>query len=905
MQSIINSLQQIKNQSINDLRTKQKQSLAKYREIADDISQSYKSDGFSAFSIVDLDSELLYHQEESVVLPPFIRIGSLTPVNASESEKDGLAVPFLFPFSQTNATTFLLSEDDAKNIHINFSLIAFRLMLSLPRDMFKMWFVDNNYGRDFNIISKVDKRIVGDSILTSHSDLTNLIASLEKTMVTTYQKLLITENTLVEYNAKAGSMTSPYTFVFISNFPAGFTQETSEQLINMINNGNAAKAGIFFFISIDGSLQPPRGVDVERLKDVSSVIYQNSPIDYEIQHEVFSKEWNDNFNIVLDSHLPQNLEQVVSLINMKKEKRNKLSFDHIYEHQLKEDVIWQGNSSDEIKIPIGYINPQTVQYLQFGKYTNDYFGLIGGLPRMGKTNLLHNIILWGAMEYSPFELNYYLIDCKNGTGFNAYKQLPHVKILSISNDREFGASSLNSLVQEMYVRAEIFKKAGTDKGVLIENIQTYRRLTGEKMPRIMAIVDEFQVLFENEDKIARMIRSTLNKLFREGPAFGISIILSSQGIGGVDVPIKNITWRLSFRLLSDIESQRIIGNDGAVKLTSVGNAIINNQNGSKSGNINFQVALLGDDIYKFVNALRDKYIRQYPDIPLVQFISDGDSNGHVERNKELMQNLKADKFNVNDRYCDIFIGEPAFIRDKHAFVRIRRQQGSNVALVGKDTKSALTIICLMNYMLARQSSSGSSFYIVDCFNIDNEYAEKLEFLKRYMPNLEVSYSRNIAEAVQRVHTELENRINAENRGEHAEGRICLSLVYMQNCRALKKDGYNVSPVTKQLIRLVKEGPEYGIHVVLHSLTYQGFTDVIDNSTLSEFENRIALDSGKSMSILTESTSTQIREQGTVLLQGPDEFLTYNPDLIRIYSLFKHDDIANVESIRFIDELIKL
>ena len=211
----------------------------------------------------------------------------------------------------------------------------------------------------------------------------------------------------------------------------------------------------------------------------------------------------------------------------------------------------------------------------------------------------------------------------------------------------------------------------------------------------------------------------------------------------------------------------------------------------------------------------------------------------------------------------------------------------------------------MNYMLARQSSSGSSFYIVDCFNIDNEYAEKLEFLKRYMPNLEVSYSRNIAEAVQRVHTELENRINAENRGEHAEGRICLSLVYMQNCRALKKDGYNVSPVTKQLIRLVKEGPEYGIHVVLHSLTYQGFTDVIDNSTLSEFENRIALDSGKSMSILTESTSTQIREQGTVLLQGPDEFLTYNPDLIRIYSLFKHDDIANVESIRFIDELIKL
>lgn len=121
MQTIINLLQQTRNKSISDLQTKQKQSLAKFREVADGISQSYKSGGFSAFSIVDLDSELLPHQEESTILPPFVRVGSLTPVNAGESEKEKMTVPFLFPYSQVNATTFLLSEDDAKNIHINFS----------------------------------------------------------------------------------------------------------------------------------------------------------------------------------------------------------------------------------------------------------------------------------------------------------------------------------------------------------------------------------------------------------------------------------------------------------------------------------------------------------------------------------------------------------------------------------------------------------------------------------------------------------------------------------------------------------------------------------------------------------------------------------------------------------------
>lgn len=904
MQSLLLFLQQSKNKCLFELRNRQDQSIARYKEISDAILQYYKIGGFSSFSIVDFESENLSCQKESEILPPFIRIGCLTPVNASEGEKERMKVPFLFPFSQANATTFLLSSDDVKNIHINFSLIALRLMLSLPREMFKMWFVDNNYGRDFNIISKIDRKIVGDSIITSPSDQISLIDSLEKKMISTYQKLLITEESLIEYNTKVGSMAFPYTFVFLSNYPAGFTQEASEKLVNMIKNGSAAKAGIFFFISIDGSIQPARGVDVERLKEVSSVIYQNSPIDYEIQHDSFSKEWNDYFNITLDARFPQKLEQVLSLINEKKEEQNKLTFVPIYEQRLNEDNIWRANSSEEIKIPIGFINPQTIQYLQFGKYTNDYFGLIGGLPRMGKTNLLHNIILWGAMEYSPLDLRYYLIDCKNGTGFNAYTQLPHVKILSISNDREFGASALDHLVQEMYRRAEVFKKASTDKSTLIENIQTYRRLTGETMPRILAIVDEFQVLFENEDKIARIIRGTLDKLFREGPAFGISIILSSQNIGGVDVPIKNITWRLSFRLSSDIESRKIIGNEEALKLTRLGNAIINNQNGEKSGNINFQVALLEDEIYQFVNALRDRFASIYPNTPLNQYISDGENNGHIERNKDLMQILKTDEFKINNRFCDIFIGEPAFIREKHAFIRIRRQQGSNVVLVGKDSNSALTIVGLLNYMLARQSSSNSCFLVVDCFNIDSDYYEKMELLKNYLPNYDVMYSRDIAKAVQGTYTELEKRIEGENKGEHIKGRICLSLLYMQNVRALKKEGYNVSPITKQLIRIIKEGPEYGVHVILHSLTYQGLTEIIDSATLNEFENRIALDSGKSMSIISESTSSQIREQGTILLQGPDEFMTYNPDLIRVYSLFNHDGIARSESVCFMDDLIK-
>ena len=56
MQSVLKLLQQAKSKSLDDLRSSQKQSLSKFREIADGISQSYKVGNFSSFSIIDLDS---------------------------------------------------------------------------------------------------------------------------------------------------------------------------------------------------------------------------------------------------------------------------------------------------------------------------------------------------------------------------------------------------------------------------------------------------------------------------------------------------------------------------------------------------------------------------------------------------------------------------------------------------------------------------------------------------------------------------------------------------------------------------------------------------------------------------------------------------------------------------------
>jgi len=280
--------------------------------------------------------------------------------------------------------------------------------------------------------------------------------------------------------------------------------------------------------------------------------------------------------------------------------------------------------------------------------------------------------------------------------------------------------------------------------------------------------------------------------------------------------------------------------------------------------------------------------------------------GKIETNTKLCDCLNSDRFAINDRYCDVYIGSPAFIREEHAFVRFRRQQASNLIIVGNDVKSALTIIGMTNFQLAKQSTpEQSKFYIVDCFNVDHPYSEKIKLIEKFSPSVKVVPNRNIADVVDNVSEELESRIKADNNGNNIGGRVVLSIMYMQNSRILKKEGYNTSPVTKKLMRIIKEGPELGIHVILYSLSYPGMMEIIDSNTLNEFENRIALDGGKSLSILTEISNSKISEQGSALLQGPEEFMTYNPDLIRVYSQWNTKNESKNSNVEFVTELLNL
>ena len=92
---------------------------------------------------------------------------------------------------------------------------------------------------------------------------------------------------------------------------------------------------------------------------------------------------------------------------------------------------------------MGIGDGDSVVSMVFGEGTSHH-GLIGGGTVAANRPLLHTLIMSSMMNYSPEQLNLYLMDFKGGTEFKIYEseRLPHIKLLALDALQEFGESIL-------------------------------------------------------------------------------------------------------------------------------------------------------------------------------------------------------------------------------------------------------------------------------------------------------------------------------------------------------------------------------------------------------------------------------------------------------------------------------
>ncbi|MGD0065524.1 MAG: hypothetical protein ABSB76_19030, partial [Streptosporangiaceae bacterium] len=160
------------------------------------------------------------------------------------------------------------------------------------------------------------------------------------------------------------------------------------------------------------------------------------------------------------------------------------------------------------------------------------------------------------------------------------ERLPHARAITSRTDREFGLSMLRRFHDEIDRRARLCREAK------VTDLPDYRTQTGQRLPRALVIMDEFQVLFSEEDRLAREAGRLLADIAKRGAAFGLHLLLATQSPGGplaayLRPVYEQMALRIALGCTQPSVSQAILGegNDAATRLVRAGDAIYNDRRG--------------------------------------------------------------------------------------------------------------------------------------------------------------------------------------------------------------------------------------------------------------------------------------------------------------------------------------
>lgn len=250
--------------------------------------------------------------------------------------------------------------------------------------------------------------------------------------------------------------------------------------------------------------------------------------------------------------------------------------------------------------------------------------LIAGTTGTGKSNFLNAFIVEIIYKLKPTEVKLVLVDTRK-TNFQKFNTLPHLLIPVITESQK-AIGMLAYLIQEMNNRYKLFEEKKVD------NIDSYNEISIEKLPRIVAIIEDFcDLMIETEKEIEIYVQ----RLIQMSRASGINLIISTQRpstnvITGV---IKaNIPSRIAFKVPSQIDSKTIIDVAGAEKLLIYGDILFTKVGEYKIKRI--QTPYISDKEIEDIMREIKRDNKLYYDIKILESINEYNNNSNRDYNIE-------------------------------------------------------------------------------------------------------------------------------------------------------------------------------------------------------------------------------------------------------------------------------
>lgn len=474
------------------------------------------------------------------------------------SKKD--EIPAFLPFEQSNGIAFSIEKaSDFSFFNELLEQSIFQILSSIRYNGFKLTLIDGkNHGIFLTHLSQLDDIITGGKIFKDQTEINKILNEIHLKSIKEFR------------------------FIVINNFPNGFTTESATTLIKILND--AEKENIKVLMTKD--FEPSRIMaDLD-----TSISNKLEVISFDKNNHWFSKTLSQIENIkelfTLNfgcSFSERDMKEVTELINVM--------------HQTSLNPASENFDINEgIKIPVGIQNNKPF-YFSLGHGVTNYHAIVGGRSGKGKTVFLDNIIARATTIYSPDELRFILLDMK-GIEFNEYKNVPHVQAFCSSSNSDDGMKIIEFLQNNLKGREALFNSVDAS------NIVEYKRKSGNPLPRLLVIIDEFQNLFTGNYKTDGFVEDILIKqILRVGRAYGVHLLCCTQSLGdGVRSSfLNNIPLRIAFQMTQDQSRSFLSINNTAADSLKVGEIIYNEQDGLLSENILVKVDnLQTDDIHKLI-----------------------------------------------------------------------------------------------------------------------------------------------------------------------------------------------------------------------------------------------------------------------------------------------------------------
>jgi hypothetical protein len=371
------------------------------------------------------------------------------------------------------------------------------------------------------------------------------------------------------------------------------------------------------------------------------------------------------------------------------------------------------------------------------------------------------------------------------------------------------------------------------------------------MPRCLLLIDEFQEFFVEDDKISQTASLLLDRIVRQGRAFGIHVLLGSQTLGGAYTVARTTLGQMVIRIAlqcNEADAYLIMDdNNPAPRLLSrPGEGIYNDNAGLLEGNSPFQVVWLPDEVRESylekVRAHAERKLGRYTG-PIV---FEGNVPADVRENAELAGLLENPPAQA-PAAPRIFLGSPNSIKGPTE-AAFHRQSGNHLLIVGQRDEAVLGMMAIGITSLVAQHRHGKARVILcDATPPGTSHRDYLEAVAAAAPAEMVTLAKpnDVPALLGELVTEMNQR--AETPDDLTAGPVFLIVHGLQKFGKLRheEDFSFSSGDTEAVVKpgealntLITEGARLGFHVILTCDSYNNVNRYLSRKAQSEFEMRV-------------------------------------------------------------------